>query len=128
MSYGNYQYSFGGPLSRGLEKLGFPALTGINSGKLIGYSAATSSVDARTATRSSSETSFLQRAAENTHIQIYPNALAKSIAFDANKRATGVVVQAASSLQDFTYTLSADKEVILSAGAVRTSTTIIWTC
>ncbi|KAL8832584.1 MAG: hypothetical protein Q9170_004828 [Blastenia crenularia] len=117
VSYGNYQYSYGTPYSRGLESLGFSSLDGINSGKLIGYTAATVSVDPRTATRSSSETSFLQSAARNTGIQIYPNALAKSILFDADKRATGVVVQAASSLQNFNYTLSANKEVIVSAGA-----------
>lgn len=117
VSYGNYQYSYGAPLSRGLESLGFSQLAGINSGKLIGYTAATVSVDPRTATRSSSETSFLQSAAENSSIKIYPNALAKRILFDSDKKATGVEVQA-TSLHNFTYQLSASKEVILSAGAV----------
>ncbi|KAL9630971.1 MAG: hypothetical protein Q9204_004455 [Flavoplaca sp. TL-2023a] len=119
VSYGNYQYPYGTPFSRGLERLGFRSLAGINSGELIGYSAATSSVDARTATRSSSETAFLQDAAQTTGIKIYPNALAKSILFDNNKRATGVVVQGASALQNITYTLSASREVVLSAGALR---------
>ncbi len=117
VSYGNYQYSYGAPLSQGLESLGFSPLAGINSGKLIGYSAATVSVDPRTATRSSSETSFLQSAAKNSSIKIYPNTLAKRILFDSDKRATGVEVQAAS-LHNFTYNLWANKEIILSAGAV----------
>ena len=82
---------------------------------MIGYTAATVSVDPKTATRSSSETSFLQSAAANTGIQIYPNTLAKRILFDDKKTATGVEVQAAG-LNNFTYTLSANKEVILSAG------------
>lgn len=126
VSYGNFQYGYGTPYGRGLESLGFPSLAGINSGKLIGFSAATVSVDAKTATRSSSETSFLQSAAENTGIKIYPNTLAKQILFDANRKATGVVVQAATSLQNFTYHLSATKEVILSAGAVRLPSPTSW--
>ena len=117
VSYGNYQYSYGAPLSQGLESLGFSELAGINSGKLIGYTAATVSVDPRTATRSSSETSFLQDAARKSSIQIYPNTLVKRILFDSDKKATGVEVQA-NSLHNFTYSLSADKEIILSAGVV----------
>ncbi|KAL8718486.1 MAG: hypothetical protein Q9225_004387 [Loekoesia sp. 1 TL-2023] len=117
VSYGNYQYLYVTPYSRGLESLGFPPLAGINSGILVGYSAGTNSIGPRTATRSSSETSFLQSAAGTTSIQLYPNALAKRILFNAHKRATSVVIQAASSLQNFTYTLSANKEIILSAGA-----------
>lgn len=117
VSYGNFQYAYGGPLSQGLESLGFTHLAGINSGTLIGYTAATVSVDPRTATRSSSETSFLQSAALNSSIKIYPNTLAKRISFDTNKVATGVEVQA-DSLHNFTWQLSANKEVILSAGAV----------
>lgn len=120
VSYGNYQYPYGASLSQGLEKLGFPLLAGINSGKLIGYAAASVSIDPKTATRSSSETSFLQSAASNTTIKIYANTLAKQIVFDANKKATGVVVQAAT-LQNFSYYLSANKEVILSAGTVQSS-------
>jgi hypothetical protein len=40
--------------------------------------------------------------------------MAKQVLFDGNKTATGVVVETGG----FNYTLSANKEIILSAGAV----------
>jgi choline dehydrogenase len=117
VSYGNYQYTYATPLAQGLETLGFPFLPGLNSGRQIGYASSTAAIDTRTATRSSSETSFLQSAAMNTSIKIYPHTLAKQILFDNNKRAAGVLVQA-TSLHNFTWTISANNEVIVSSGTV----------
>ena len=118
ISYGNYRYSYGESLSQGLEAIGLSPVAGVNSGNLIGYASSTVSVDPNTATRSSSETSFLQSAAGNTSIKLYPNTLAKRILFDDDRRATGVVVQA-TSLHNFTWTISANREVIVSSGVVR---------
>ncbi|KAF2710682.1 GMC oxidoreductase [Pleomassaria siparia CBS 279.74] len=116
ISYGNFQGHFGSHLGASLDKLGFEKLAGINSGKMIGYGTVTSTVDPRTATRDSSETSFLQLAARNSNIQIYPNTLAKKILFDADKKATGVLVQGNFATAQFEYKLKAAKEVIVSAG------------
>ncbi|KAI0857767.1 oxidoreductase [Xylaria cubensis] len=76
-------------------------------------------VDPRTATRSSSETSFLQAAAGKTGLKIYPNTLAKRILFDGDKKATGVEVEGSSLTSDFSWVISARKEVIVSAGVWR---------
>lgn len=117
VSYGNFQGPYGPPLAEALEGQGLDNIQGFSSGKLIGYGTIAAAVDPRTATRSSSETSFLQAAAGGTGLKIYPNTLAKRVVFDGTK-ATGVEVKANSLTQDFSYTLSARKEVIVSAGVV----------
>jgi choline dehydrogenase len=118
ISYGNFQGPYGPGLDASLRKLGFTALNGLNSGTLLGYGTSTSAVNPKTATRDSSETSFLQLAARNSEIKIYPNALAKRILFDSEKKATGVLIQGNLATSQFTYKLQATREVIVSAGVV----------
>ncbi|KAI1089025.1 hypothetical protein F5B19DRAFT_389680 [Rostrohypoxylon terebratum] len=118
VSYGNFQGPYGPPLAEALEGQGLDNIQGFSSGKLIGYGTIAAAVDPKTATRSSSETSFLQAAAGGTGLKIYPNTLAKRVVFNGTK-ATGVEVRANSLTQDFSYTLSARKEVIVSAGVWR---------
>ncbi|KAK2039670.1 oxidoreductase [Colletotrichum somersetense] len=117
VSYGNHQGAFGPSMEAALEQAGLAPIAGFNSGDLMGYGALTVTVDPRTATRSSSETSFLQEAALRSSIKIYPNALAQRITFDEAKRATGVDVRMNSATADKIYHLAATKEVIVSAGA-----------
>ncbi|KAI9369636.1 hypothetical protein BJX61DRAFT_545409 [Aspergillus egyptiacus] len=116
VSYGNYLGPYGPSLEQALDTLGLEHIPGLNSGKLIGYATITAAIDPKEATRSSSETSFLQLAARNSNIKIYPQTVGSRIVFDENKRATGVEVRTNSMLSDFTYQLKAKKEVILSAG------------
>lgn len=100
-----------------MEAAGLKPISGLNSGKLIGYSTMTAAVDTRTATRDSSETSFLQAGARgSSNLKIYPDALVKRVTFDAQKRATGVDVKVNSANVDLSYHLSATREVIVSAG------------
>ena len=94
--------------------LGLRNIAGLNSGNLLGFSEFTLSIDPQAATRSSSETSFLQDAIATSSLQIYQQTLAKRILFDVNKTATGVKVATVG----IEYTLSARKEVILAAGPV----------
>jgi choline dehydrogenase len=105
-----------------MQKSGLEPIDGLNSGKLIGYGTMTMTIDPRTATRSSSETSFLQLAASQSSIKIYPEALVKRITFDGTK-ATGIDIQANSITADMEYHLTAKKEVIVSAGVVSGRTT-----
>ncbi len=63
------------------------------------------------ATCSSSEASYLRQAIKNTSITVYTHTQARRILFDQSKNATGVSVYTAG----FEYTISANKEVILSA-------------
>ncbi|KAE8386434.1 hypothetical protein BDV23DRAFT_175414 [Aspergillus alliaceus] len=116
VSYGNYLGPYGPYLEESLDKLGFERLPGFNSGRLIGYATITTAIDPEEATRSSSETSFLQLAAQHSNIKLYPQTLGSRILFDENKQATGVEVQTNSSTSKFKYHLNANKEVIVSAG------------
>ena len=100
------------------NRLGLKEIPGFNSGKLIGYAEYTLSVDPAAETRSSSETSFLRTAMTTTPLTVYQSTLAKRILFNSEKTATGVTVTSAG----MTYTISARKEVILSAGAVGSNT------
>jgi choline dehydrogenase len=120
ISYGNYVAPSIIGMSAAMDFQGLEHIDGFQSGKLIGYSGIPAALDPRTATRSSSETSFLQAGAKAPGLKIYPNALAKRIVFDDNKKATGVTVKGNSQLIDLTWTISASKEVIVSAGVVST--------
>lgn len=90
-----------------------PAINGFNGGKMLGSAYTTFTIDPTNAERSSSESSFLQAALKNTTLQVYKQTLAQQILFNFNKTAIGVSV----STSGVNYTLSAKKEVIVSAGA-----------
>ncbi|KAK5655182.1 hypothetical protein OQA88_6081 [Cercophora sp. LCS_1] len=85
-------------------------LLGFNSGFLSGGAYTTETI-APDATRSSSQTSYLDWAMQETQLKVYNRTLASRILFTGNK-ATGVSV----STNGAAYTLSASKEVVLSAG------------
>lgn len=121
VSYGDYRGLYVNPVSKGLEKIGLKQLPGLNSGELIGYGAITLTIDPKTLTRSSSETSFLQSAmARSSSLKIYSSTLAKKILFDDDKMASGVLVGAKGD-REYEFVLSARKEIILSAGVVSLS-------
>ncbi|CRG88393.1 hypothetical protein PISL3812_05423 [Talaromyces islandicus] len=99
-----------------LLELGLNESIDLNSGVLDGFQYTTITMDAKTQTRSSAESSFLRQALlTTTNLAIYQSTLAKKIIFDQDKKATGVVVDTAG----VQYTLSAAKEVIVSAGTFR---------
>ncbi len=74
-----------------------------------------------TATRSSSQTSFLQASMDNTLLQVYQRTLANKILFSTQKVASGVSVSTAGR----SCTISARKEVILATGAFRSPQLLI---
>jgi choline dehydrogenase len=114
VSYYNYYLPISPYIKKAFEALGFKEIAGANSGELIGFAETTASLDPVAEVRSSSETSFLQKAMAETTIQVYQSTLANKILFSGST-ATGVEVTTAGK----TYTLSASKEVILTAGVVR---------
>ena len=114
VSYSNYYQPFSSAVKQAFSSIGLPSIAGLNSGKLLGYSEFTVTVDPQAGIRSSSETSFMQEAIATTTLQVYQSTLAKSIVFDDRKTATGVNVVTAGA----GYTLHANKEVILAGGAV----------
>ena len=101
------------------EALGHPQIDGLNSGKLIGSAWATWSIDPKNAHRSSSESSFLQSALKYPTLQVYTETLVEKILFNSENAATGVFVSTAGSFgtPPIEFTLSAQKEVIVTAGA-----------
>ena len=119
MSFPGYFNAISSWLGNAFSELGFARLPGFSDGRLFGWSYLTYSVDPISQTRSSSETSFLREALrQTTNLNIYKTTQVKKILFKDCKSATGVLVNTAG----VEYTISATKEVILSAGSVRHST------
>lgn len=113
-SYPNYRQPFDTYLEKAFSKSGLKEIDGLNSGNLDGYAASTFTIDPRAEVRSSSSESFLQEALDKTKLKVYTNSLVHKVLFDDKKKATGVLVETNKGL----YTLSANKEVIVSAGTV----------
>ncbi|KAI0148810.1 glucose-methanol-choline oxidoreductase [Xylariaceae sp. FL1272] len=112
VSYTNYPQAIASWVLEGLKAIGLPVIDGFNSGKLIGQSYATFSIDAKSMLRDSSSTAYLQPSLSNTDLYLYHLTLAKKINFDSDKRATSVDVETMGS----TYNLKANKEIIVSSG------------
>ncbi|RDW91659.1 glucose-methanol-choline oxidoreductase [Coleophoma crateriformis] len=112
VTFSHYVQAFATWATRGLQAIGIPVIKGFQSGSLLGQSYSMFTIDAATMIRDSSETSFLRRALVYPNYSVYQSTMAKKILFDASKEATGVVVDT----QGRVYTLSATKEVIVSAG------------
>lgn len=95
-------------------KLGFATALDFVSGTLSGVQYNMNTIDPKDQTRSSSQTSFLNQVINSTRIEVYHGTLAKKIIFDGNK-ARGVLLNTSGT----EYPIYANKEVVLSAGAVR---------
>ncbi|KFX94094.1 hypothetical protein V490_04522 [Pseudogymnoascus sp. VKM F-3557] len=115
VSYPHYAQPFSGYMQGGFNEIGIPTIEDFNSGSLLGCQYCSTTINPNTAKRESSQTSFLSQAASANmnNLKIFTLSTAKSIVFDANKKATGVKYQ--NLLLQFT--LKATKEVIVSAGA-----------
>lgn len=122
VSYSNFWEPMTDYVRNAFTSLGLKALSGFNSGHLLGFAEFTVTIDPHHQTRSSSETAFLQSAIENSTLQVYKQTVAKKILFDANKTATAVSVVTGG----ISYVLSAKKEIILAAGAVNLCLDVIF--
>jgi choline dehydrogenase len=100
-------------LARVLLSLGLTiSPKGFSSGELVGHGAwVPSTIEPSKSQRSTSESSFLQKAIKDTEIIVYTHTLATKILFNGTQ-AVGVSVNT----QGVDYTVSANKEVILTAG------------
>ena len=118
VSYSNAVDPFGTWIKRAFVDVGLPQIDGLSSGHLLGSAYAPFTIDPKTGYRSSSESAFLQSAL-NSHLSpiTYHSTLATEILFDGIK-AIGVKALTAGTYgtPGKNYTLSARKEVILSAG------------
>ena len=119
VSFSNYADAFGTWAQKGFTTVGMQVLNSLNAGVLNGSAYSTLSIDPRNGYRSSSESSFLQAGLQNgTAPTIYKNSLARKVLFNGTT-ATGVLVTTAGpyGIPPLNYTLTARKEVIVSAGA-----------
>ncbi|KAJ0109534.1 hypothetical protein J7T55_014096 [Diaporthe amygdali] len=112
ISYGGYTPEALVPFLNGFNDIGIGPAEDFNSGDLLGANWVTNNINPENNHRSSSQTAFINPSIANASITLYPNTLARRVVFDGTT-ATGVEVTTGRA----TYTLSARKEVILSAGA-----------
>ncbi|KAJ9360041.1 CAZyme family AA3 [Paecilomyces variotii] len=120
VSFSNFVDPFGTWARKAFINVGMKQIDGFNSGKLLGSAYATLTIKPENAHRSTSESSFLQEALNaGANINVYKNTMAQKILFDFNKTATGVHVMTAGTFgtPSVNFTISARKEVIVSAGA-----------
>ncbi|KAL4761609.1 GMC family oxidoreductase [Aspergillus foveolatus] len=110
VSWPNYGSPFSTFVEVGLEKIGILPGQDTNSGYLNGSAWAAATIDPSAETRSSSKTSFLPQFTLN--FNVYAHTLAKKIIFSGT-RARSVKVETLG----ISYTLTAKKEIIVSAGA-----------
>ncbi|MCJ1462091.1 hypothetical protein MMC07_000691 [Pseudocyphellaria aurata] len=112
VTFSNYAMAVSSYVQKGLQQIGIQPINGFTSGKLFGSSYVLETIQPSTQERESSETAFLTPALVRTNLLVYPLTLGKRIVF-SNKVATGVVANT----EGKQYTLTARKEVIVSAGA-----------
>lgn len=100
-------------LQRAFASIGLPVSdAGFNSGSLLGRTAwIPSTINPLTGERSSSQASFLEQAIANTNIIVYTQSQATKILFNS-----AVANSVSVTTKGVPYTISANKEVILSAG------------
>jgi choline dehydrogenase len=111
ITFPNYAQAMSSWVQKGMQEVGIAVSNGITSGVLMGssYVIATLQGDQK---RESSETAFLTPASSCSNLKIYTNTMAKKVVF-SGKTAKGVLASTGSQR----YTLSAKREVILTAGA-----------
>lgn len=116
VSYANYAQTFDSYLQPSFNQIGMPTANDFNSGTLGGIQYCSSTIDPATEVRASSQETFLNEALvqNRTNLKVYQLTMAKQILFDKNKKATGVLVEAAGVLP---FVITATREVVVSAGA-----------
>lgn len=116
VTHSNWATPWASWAQQGLHAIGIADIEDFSSGKLIGSQYCPVTVRPDDQTRGTSESTFLtaSMAAGHTNLKVFTHSLAKRVLFDAGRTATGVVVETGG--RD--YTLFANEEVILSAGAV----------
>ena len=122
VSFSNAVDAFGTWARRALIAMGMRQIDGFNSGRLMGSSYATLTINPRNSHRSTSESSFLRDSLNRgSGPAVYKNTLAQKILFNADKTATGVQVATGGTFgtASLNFTLTARREVIVSAGALQ---------
>lgn len=120
VSFSNSVDAFGTWARKAFIALGMKQIDGFNMGRLMGSDYATLTINPKNAHRSSSESSFLREAINTgSGLVVYKNTMGQKILFNNHKVATGIQVSTGGTFgtPSVNFTLSARKEVIVSAGA-----------
>lgn len=114
ITFGAYVQSWSTWVALGLEAIGIPQVYAFVDGNGLGWSWNLYTIESPEITRVTSETAYLDPVLGRSNLQVFDYTFARRIIFDDDKTATGVEVTSTST--NCSYTISADKEVILSAG------------
>lgn len=115
VSHSNYALPFSTWANKVFHAVGFPNISTVNNGVLIGAQWTPNVLQPVNNQRETSETGFLDTAQRDnlTNLQVYTHTWGLQVLFSPNKTATGVLVRSGR----LDYVLSARKEVVVSAGA-----------
>jgi choline dehydrogenase len=114
VAYPEYATPFGSWTKLGMVASGLEEVSDFSSGILNGTQFCPQTANPYTGERDSSQTSFLNSAvAAGQSITVYNGTMAEKINFNSHKKATSVTVTTGCD----TYTISARKEIVVSAGA-----------
>lgn len=111
VSFGGYNDPFATRAQRGLQGVGQEAIDSFQSGRLLGSAYYPSTIEPVKATRSSSQSSYLNSVLNVTSLRVYNNTLAQKILF-RGRAARAVKILS----QNLDYIINALKEIIVSAG------------
>ncbi|CAG7993241.1 unnamed protein product [Penicillium salamii] len=111
VSYLNAVAPFSTWLFKALEAVGITKVDDFNSGELLGAQYSSSTVSPSSEQRSSAD--YIIAGAHSSTLQVCAHTLAEKVIFDDDKNAVGVQAE----YKNTSFTLSARKEVIISAGA-----------
>ncbi|KFA69267.1 hypothetical protein S40285_08818 [Stachybotrys chlorohalonatus IBT 40285] len=118
VTYPNWSFAWSTWAAKGFEMLGMSLTDQFNQGVLNGYHLTQTTINPQRQTRSTSA-EFIYAARESASIRsrltVYLGTRANKILFNENKKATGVEVAGLGLLR---HTITARKQVILSAGAI----------
>lgn len=118
ITYPTYANAWSTWIADGLSSIGLPNVGALIEGTLNGSTYQFLTVDPTTGNRASSDTAFLRPVLNRKNLYVFKETLVEKVLFSSDKVATGVVVTTANS-KSSTYTITANKEVILSAGVVQ---------
>ncbi|KAH6660299.1 glucose-methanol-choline oxidoreductase [Truncatella angustata] len=112
ITYPAYAQSWSTWVAKGLAAIGISPIGALIEGNLLGSTWALNTADHGTGHRASSDTAYLRPVLGRSNLVVFTDSLAERIIFNSNKEATSVTV----TTNGASLTLSAKKEIILSAG------------
>ncbi|KDE03474.1 hypothetical protein MVLG_06036 [Microbotryum lychnidis-dioicae p1A1 Lamole] len=116
LGYPNFAFEYGTTLAAAYDELGYPAASDFSSGTLNGYAYNPSTIDASNGHRATSQ-KFIKNAQNNglSNLKVISSAMVKKINFDSEMNAVSCTYTTL--FGAFRTTVSARREIILSAGA-----------